>query len=74
MAVTPSRPVRPSQERIDRLNELADWQREWSTPKLDTAPFNPAGRPTPSDYNEHFVDLDADDDAFHERAREILAG
>jgi hypothetical protein len=65
---------RPSEERIRRLAALAAWHDEWVDRKLAEAPFNPESRPDGSDYNLHYVDLEADDDEFHQRARAILDG
>jgi hypothetical protein len=64
----------PSEERFRRLAALAAWHDEWVARKLADAPFNPEGRPEGSDYNLHYVDLEADDDEFHARAQEILNG
>lgn len=57
----------------ERLVALADAHDEWVDGKLDTdVPFEPEGRKPGSDYNQHYIDLEADDDAFHKRARKIL--
>lgn len=40
--------------------------------KADGAPFRPEDWPEGSDYNQHYVDLEADDDLFHVEARKIL--
>jgi hypothetical protein len=56
-----------------RLAELADWHFEWVQRKLNQKlEFEPGGRRRGSDYNQHFVDMDNDDDEFHARAREIM--
>lgn len=64
--------TKPPADQIERLAALAAWHDEWSTPKLNTAPFNPQGRKAGSDYNQHYVDLEDDDDDFHEAARRIM--
>ena len=65
---------RPSEERIRQMAALAAWHDEWVERKLAEAPFDPEGRPEGSDYNLHYVDIEADDDEFHQRARAILDG
>lgn len=62
-------PVRPPEDRVRRLAELADWQDRWAQRHLD-GPFHPRG--AESDYNEHYADVDDDDDEFHAVARAIM--
>lgn len=59
-----------------RLVALGNAHDEWVDGKLatDPGPFRPEGRKPGSDYNQHHVDLEADDDAFHDRARQIMGG
>jgi hypothetical protein len=64
----------PSEEEFRQMAALAAWHDEWVARKLAEAPFNPEGRPEGSDYNLHYVDLEADDEEFHVRVREILSG
>lgn len=70
------RPVRPSPERVRRLQELGDWHREWTARHASQAAFRPDEHPKQdSDYNLHHVDLDAPVEAldeFHARARQIM--
>lgn len=63
---------RPDDAYVAQLTELADWHREWVLARVDASPFDPTGRPVGSDYNQHYVDLDNDDDEFHAEARRIL--
>jgi hypothetical protein len=69
------RPERPSPERVERLRRLAELHRAWTTRHLQQAPFRPEGRRDGSDYNQHYLDLEATGDAedeFMTPAREIL--
>ncbi|WP_243707581.1 hypothetical protein [Micromonospora sp. KC606] len=70
------RPVRPSEARVRRLQELGELHREWVAETADAAGFRPEEHPTPgSDYNLHHVDLDAPgpaQDEFHRRARQVM--
>lgn len=59
-------------ERRAMLKALAAAHDEFVARRLADSPFAPEGRPATSDYNLHFVDLEADDDQFHEAARQIL--
>lgn len=59
-------------ERRAKLIALGEWHSQWVAGQLPAAPFRPEGRKAGSDYNQHYVDLEADDAAFHERAREIM--
>lgn len=61
-------------ERRAKLLALDELHRQWVADKLDSTPFDPEIRPGSKDYNQHFVDLDADDDEFHRRAMAIVAG
>lgn len=68
-------PVKPSAQRIARLRALAAMHDEWVERHLADADFAPEGRPTPSDYNLHFLDVNppsAAEDEFHRRARRIM--
>lgn len=59
-------------QRLVALGELHD---AWVARSLDGAGFDPAGRPAGSDYNQHYVDLDAArtaEDEFHAAARQIF--
>jgi len=64
-------PVPPPDDVRQRLAALATWQDQWSQRHLD-GPFHPRG--AKSDYNLHYVDIDGDDDEFHQRAQEIMGG
>lgn len=70
----PHRPPveRPPEDVRHRLDDLAAWHRKWATQRLDTAPFDPSGRKPGSDYNLHYVDIDGDDDTFHDEANRIM--
>lgn len=59
-------------ERKARLIALGALHDEWVATVLPASPFNPVGRKTGSDYNLHYVDLEADDDEFHRRAADIF--
>jgi len=61
-------------DRRRRLIALADWHQEWVEANLAraSAEFDSRGRKPGSDYNQHHVDVDADDDEFHAEARRIL--
>lgn len=61
-------------ERRAKLLALAELHDQWVAPKLASTPFDPDSRPESKDYNQHFVDLDADDDDFHRRAMAIVTG
>lgn len=65
------------QEHIDRQNALYDLHRAWAERQVDAGVDGPvpAGRPDPSDYNQHVPDLEAPGDAedeFHTQARRIM--
>lgn len=64
--------IRPSETRVAQLAALAAWQDDWVTRKLPTVEFDLSRSREGSDYNQHYVDLDGDDDAFHRKARAIL--
>lgn len=55
-----------------KLLALDALHREWAASKLADVPFDPASRPGSGDYNQHYVDLDGDDDEFHRKAMEIV--
>lgn len=61
-----------SPERKAMLRQLADLHDSFVDEQLAGAEFRPGGRPAKSDYNQHYVDLEADTDAFHEQARQIF--
>lgn len=68
-----TRPVSP--ERRRRLVALADFHDRWAAGAEPRAGFRPETRPAGSDYNQHYVDMDAtpvDEDAFHAGARQIM--
>ncbi len=62
--MTPSR-----RARLIALGALHD---RFAAAKIDGSPFRPSGRTEGSDYNIHYVDLESDDDTFHDAAREVL--
>lgn len=67
--------MRMDPARRARLVALGDLHREWVVRSTTDATFDPAGRVAGSDYNQHYVDVDAspvDEDAFHNRARQIM--
>lgn len=58
-----------------RLVALGEWHDRWAAAAEATAQFRPERHPAGSDYNEHYVDLEADpvlQDAFHAGARRIM--
>lgn len=61
---------RPDDDYVAKLGALAAWHYEWALGRVDGAAFDPEGQG--ADYNQHYVDLEADDDEFHTRAREIM--
>lgn len=68
-----TRPISPL--RRARLVALADFHDQWAAGAEPRAVFRPEGRPGGSDYNQHFVDVDAasaDEDVFHAGARQIM--
>lgn len=65
VAQTPSAALRA------KLAALAAVHADWVAQHLDSSPFTPS-RKRKSDYNLHYVDLDADDDEFHQRAAAAL--
>ena len=71
-----TKPVRPSADHVRRLDELAEWHREWVATWANRAGFHPEQHPKrDSDYNLHHVDLDAPPRAqeeFYRRARDIM--
>lgn len=52
-------------ERRALLIAQAEVHDRWVQSKLAAVPFDSAGRPGSEDYNQHYVDLDGDDDEFH---------
>lgn len=72
-----NRPVRPSPARVAKLEALAQAHSEWVDEHLPAARFDAerAAAKDPSDYNEHYLDVNPDpaaEDAFHARARAIM--
>jgi hypothetical protein len=61
-------------ERRAKLLALDELHREFVARKLPSTPFDPENRPGSEDYNQHYVDLDGDDDEFHRRAMAIVTG
>ena len=61
-------PVLPHPEVARQSRELADWHAQWVQQQLaaGSVPFNPEGRPEGSDYNQHYVDLEASPEALDE--------
>jgi hypothetical protein len=57
-------------ERRARLRALAELHDQFVVDQLAVSPFDPAG--SGSDYNIHYVDLEADTDEFHRRAEQLL--
>ncbi len=61
----------------ERLRALAKWHDEWVADQIAagvTGP-TPPDRDGPSDYNQHFADMEAsaaEQDRFHARANEIM--
>lgn len=51
-----------------KLLALNEVHNEFVARQLAATPFDPASRPGSKDYNQHYVDLDGDDDAFHAAA------
>lgn len=69
--------VRPSAARRERLTALANWHDQWVDEHLPAAVFDRerARAKDPSDYNEHYLDVNPSaeaEDAFHARARAIM--
>lgn len=66
-----------SEEDRRRARELEEWHAEWSAEMVAKGvnPAVPAGRPEPSDYNQHGPDMDAsgaDLDRYFARANQIM--
>jgi len=61
-------------ERRAKLLALGELHDQWVARKLPSAPFDPESRPDSKDYNQHYVDLDSDDDEFHRQAMAIVRG
>lgn len=64
-------------ERRRRLIALTEWHREWVARHQQAADeaYDPSQGPVGSDYNLHYVDLEAPaeaQDEFHARARQIM--
>ncbi|MGH3858237.1 hypothetical protein [Actinokineospora sp.] len=71
------RPVPPSPERRQQLNALAQLHDDWVDEHLPDAEFDAqrARAKTPSDYNQHYLDVNpptAAADEFFERARALM--
>ena len=66
-------PYTSSSETQAKLRQLAQVHDQWVAGRLGSAPFDPQDRKAGSDYNQHFVDIDGDDDAFHEAAARIFS-
>lgn len=64
---------RMTPERRAKLLALAEVHDAWVQSKLASVPFDPASRPGSEDYNQHYVDLDGDDDEFHAAAMAAVA-
>ena len=61
----------------DRSRRLNAWHTLWALRQARAGVDGPApeGSPDPTDYNQHYPDLEADgaaQDEFHTRAREIM--
>lgn len=52
-------PTRPTDKQRDQSRRLAAWHTEWVHRYLDDAEFAPAGRKAGSDYNQHYLDVEA---------------
>lgn len=66
-----------SEARRERSRRLYDLHTRWVAEQLARGVDGPAppGSPDPTDYNQHFVDMEADGeamDAFHDEARCIM--
>lgn len=59
-------------ERRARLVALGALHDEFVQAKQADAPFRPDEHAGEQDYNVHYLDIEADDDEFHRRAREIF--
>lgn len=56
------------------LLALDELHQQFVARRLASTPFDPDSRPGSKDYNQHYVDLDGDDDEFHRRAMAIVTG
>lgn len=54
------------------MADLAALHDRFVAQQLPGAPFHPEGRKDGSDYNLHYVDLEADTDQFHAEAKAIF--
>lgn len=64
-----------SPKRRARLVALGEWHDEWTKRHLPDAPFHPEDWPEGSDYNLHYLDVEAtpeQEDESMSRAREIM--
>lgn len=66
-------PVRPSPERVELLRRLGEAHQEWADRHLASAPFHPGGRVAGSDYNQHYLDLEASGEQLDELAATTAA-
>lgn len=71
-----ARAVDPETQR-QRARDLSAWHDEWSGQQIADGVDGPVpdDRPDPSDYNQHYPDMEADgaaQDEFHTRARQIM--
>lgn len=62
---------------IERSRALNAWHTRWALEQIAKGVDGPApeGSPTPTDYNQHYPDMEADgaaEDAYDRRAREIM--
>ncbi|WP_232344899.1 hypothetical protein [Actinoplanes awajinensis] len=65
----------PPPTRAERLRALGAWHAEWQAKHAGSTPFRPERYPGDSDYNQHYVDVEASPEADWEytvRAREIM--
>lgn len=60
---------RPSPERVENLRRLAEAERRWAAERLDDIPFNPEGCREYSDYNLHYLHLEAAPEALDALSR-----
>jgi hypothetical protein len=72
-ASLPGQPPPPMRQ--ERLRALAAWHAQWEERYAASTPFRPELHPDSEDYNLHYVDLEASDEAqieYVRRAREIM--
>jgi hypothetical protein len=48
------------EERRDFLASIAEVHDAWAIQTSESAPFDPTGRPDPSDYNLHYADVESE--------------